>query len=361
MDSTILIYNSQDLKENIATFDLDHTLIQPKNNKVFPTDNLDWEWKANAQSILKLFNQSGWSIVVFTNQGGVEKGLITKENLLLKFKNINSDLNLNITFVASIKHNYNRKPFPGMWNYFIKEHCFKNAFYCGDAFDPTHRKLKASDLKFALNLNIPFIKNTDLFKDGFQIETLSKLYFNVDRLNYINFTTQLPNKLIKLEKLKFIQFITPFKYLFIVAPPSSGKTTFCKKYLSNYIRLSKDNYPTPSKYMKEISNYLNSPDYLNSNIVFDNTNYTSKSRDVIIQKLLDNDVELNQIGFIYIDTAKQNSLYLNNYRHFISEGSVKLLPEIAIHKYYKSLEIPIKNTLKLSNWIQLEHLKMFIM
>jgi bifunctional polynucleotide phosphatase/kinase len=357
MDSTILIYNPLNIKENIATFDLDHTLIQPKHNKIFPKDHTDWEWKSNVKEILKLFNQSDWSIIIFTNQGGIEKGIITKENLLTKFKNIHSDLNLDITFVASLKHDYNRKPFPGMWESFIKNH--KQAFYCGDAFDPTHSKLKASDLKFALNLNIPFIKNTELFKKGFQIETLHKLYFNVDPLNYIDFTSTLSSKKIKLEKLKFIQFINRFKYLFLIAPPSSGKTTFCKKYLSNYIRLSKDDYPTPSKYLKDISNYIH------KNIVFDNTNYTVKSRNIIIQKLLDynnnNNIELNQIGFIYIDTKKENSLYLNKYRHFISKGTVKLLPDIAIHKYYKSLEIPTENILRLTSWIQLENLKTVVL
>ena len=38
MENSIITYNLLNFKKKIAAFDLDHTLIQPKNNKIFPKD-----------------------------------------------------------------------------------------------------------------------------------------------------------------------------------------------------------------------------------------------------------------------------------------------------------------------------------
>jgi len=355
MENSIITYNILNFKNKIAAFDLDHTLIQPKNNKIFPKDKDDWEWKCNILDVLTLLDKNDWSIVIFTNQLGVKRGTITKDDLLFKFKNIHISSKLNITFIASINNNYFRKPFPGMWEYIFKKKTFHSVFYCGDAFDPNHTKLKASDLKFALNLNIPFIKNTTIFMDGFTINKLDGLYEKLDIQNFITLTS-IKRDVVKGEKIKLIQFIKKYKYLFIISPPSSGKTTFCKKYLTShqFLRLSKDDYSTPVKYLKDIN--IKSTNKL----VFDNTNYTEKSRNKIIEVLISENVSIDQIGYIYRDIKKQDSIYLNNYRCFITKGLEKLLPEVVIHKYYKSLEIPDKNCLKLSSWVDNKNIKDFI-
>ena len=41
------------------------------------------------------------------------------------------------------------------------------------------------------------------------------------------------------ELYKLNEFVKDTQYLFIISPPASGKSTFCKKYLGEYIRLSK--------------------------------------------------------------------------------------------------------------------------
>ena len=168
--------------------------------------------------------------------------------------------------------------------------------------------------------------------------------------------TSIKKDLVKQEKIRLIQFIKKYKYLFIISPPSSGKTTFCKKYLTShqFLRLSKDDYSTPAKYLKDVN--INSANKL----VFDNTNYTEKSRNLIIKVLISQGVSIDQIGYIYRDMPKKDSIYLNNYRCFITKGQEKLLPEVVIHKYYKSLEIPTKNCLKLSFWLDNKNIKDFI-
>jgi len=356
----IVLFNITKCSNKIAAFDLDHTLIEPNHKKIFPKDYDDWLWKPNIKCILKLLNSSGWTIVVFTNQGGKN---ISREGLLYKFNNIKDDIDIDICFIASIARNYNRKPFPGMWNQYKQEILnqfnidikhFKS-FYCGDAFDNNHKALKANDLKFSININVPFIKNIDLFNQDFNSNNLENLYYHIDYKKLLPSFEYCQNK-VNSEKLALIQFIKKFRYIFLVSPPSSGKTTFCKKYLviKNYLRLSKDEYKEKDYYTTIDLNYNT------DKLVFDNTNYLKKSRDKILKILYKNGVQDNEIGYIYRDISKESAFYLNSYRHFISKGKYQLIPEIAIHKYYKSLELPNKNIIKLSNWIDLISLEKFV-
>lgn len=53
---------------------IDHTLIQPKGKGKFPANRGDWEWwNARVPEKLKELHKSGYKIVIFTNQGGIEK------------------------------------------------------------------------------------------------------------------------------------------------------------------------------------------------------------------------------------------------------------------------------------------------
>jgi len=72
---------------------------------------------------------------------------------------------------------------------------------------------------------------------------------------------------------------------------------------------------------------------LGDKIVFDNTN---ANRDKILSYLKDSD----KIGYIIRNISKEQSFYLNKYRHFITKGGAKLLPDVAIHTYYKRVIYP---------------------
>ena len=37
-------FNNFYIRQKIAAFDMDHTLVKPKNNRKFPKDENDWEW-----------------------------------------------------------------------------------------------------------------------------------------------------------------------------------------------------------------------------------------------------------------------------------------------------------------------------
>ena len=44
-------------------------------------------------------------------------------------------------------------------------------------------------------------------------------------------------------------------------------------------------------------------------------------------------------------------MYLNNYRCLISNGKSDILPDVAIHSYFKNISYPEKNFIKISSMI----------
>ena len=67
-----LIIPPHTIKNKIAAFDLDYTLIQTKSGRRFPKDKDDWKLMFPNISD-KLKKLEGYSIVVFTNQKNIEK------------------------------------------------------------------------------------------------------------------------------------------------------------------------------------------------------------------------------------------------------------------------------------------------
>lgn len=335
-----------------ACFDMDHTIIKPNNGKVFPKNKDDWIIMDHVHNVLKSFYNNNWLVIIFTNQSGIGKN-ISESDFLDKLSNISQDLNINIKFLASTTKDYNRKPLPGMWN-MVKSQ-FKNLldvprFYCGDAYDPDSYKLKASDFRFAFNNNIPFIYPEKIFIKGFDINNMEKYiyasYVHMKNYSFDKFRMKLvlPNKY-EQDKIELVKFKSKYDYIFIISPPSTGKTTFCKRYLEEFTRLSKDDYKYKSHYLKSIV------ENINKRLVFDNTNYYEKSRLEIIDILISFDVDINKIGFIIREVDKNTSMFLNNYRCLITNGEYDILPDIAIHSYFKNITYPEKNFIKISSMI----------
>lgn len=339
--------------DGYACFDLDHTIIKPKSGKVFPKDKDDWEFLPDVKDVLESLHKSNWLVIILTNQGGVGKQ-ISKEDITEKFTNIASCLPNNVYVLASIKNDYFRKPMNGMWN--IIDGKFqttgKPKFYCGDAHDPSHRKLKASDLKFAMNGEVSFVYPEIILIPGFTIDNLAhyitdslkQTVANLDQLTESILTT-ISETSYAADLVIVSEFIKQYNYIFIIAPPSSGKSSFCKKHLCNYTRLSKDDYKTSSKYLKAVAANIGQP------IVFDNTNYAKKSRDKIIDVLNLNGIDNSKIGFIIRDIVKSDSFYLNKYRTYTTKGDHKLLPDVAIHTYFKNKTLPEHNCITVGHMI----------
>jgi len=353
MSSTIICdyYVKSKKYDGFACFDLDHTIIKPKSGKVFPKDKNDWQFlNSEVVEILEHFYKNNWLIVIFTNQSSIDKK-ISKVDFIHKIDSISKTLNINIKFIVSTENDYYRKPLPGMWEIVENEFQYlyqSDIFYCGDAYNPNNRKLNASDYKFAFNRAINFVCPELLFINNFDISKLSEVIKSSNKkVSEFEFYKFIPDSISQYNSdLKVLsEFKEKYKYLFIVSPPSSGKSTFCKNNLSDYIRLSKDDYKSFSKYKKDIVTKIN------NKLVFDNTNQNMKTRNLILEILKNNGVNSSEIGYIIRDIPKEVSQYLNKYRGYITKGESGILPDVAIHSYYKNVENPQNNYIKIGHMI----------
>ena len=179
-------------KVKVAAFDLDGTLITTKSGVKFSKGPTDWKWWGNStkvpEAISKLYN-SGYLIVIFTNQGAVVVNNNSKSygNLKTKLNLVYAELskfNVKSVYVyASPKkplkgptsseeqHKLMRKPEIGMWQDLEsvltdqgKAIDYKQSFFVGDAAGRKQDFLD-SDLKFAENAKIDFKTPEEFFKD----------------------------------------------------------------------------------------------------------------------------------------------------------------------------------------------------
>lgn len=154
------------LKSKIAAFDLDHTLIRPKGNnkKRFYKNKDDWIWTDNKwPNIIKELNNNDYSIIIFTNQAGINRNIIKLPDLFYKINNVHKDIiDIPIEIYISPAKDKFRKPNNNMWKFMLHLHKknmpkidIDNSFYIGDAAGRSS-DFSNSDEKFAQNIGIQF-------------------------------------------------------------------------------------------------------------------------------------------------------------------------------------------------------------
>ena len=335
-----LIIPPHTIKNKIAAFDLDYTLIQTKSGRRFPKDKDDWKLMySNVQNKLTELYKEGYSIIVFTNQKNIEKRMPMFNE---RCADIQKKMDIPMVFYISLGDGYLRKPFPGMFEYHRKHHqvAIQDSFYVGDAWCKK-KCFSDSDLCFARNCGLTFYKAKDYFntEEPVSYDFIPPSLFPKNDPEYVA------------NQIKFNHFIKDKQYLFLIGGPATGKTTFCQKYFPDYVRISKDDYSTKVQYCLTIQ------ENIDKNIIFDNTNYTHKSRQLLLSYLNN----IDSVGYIVRNIPKSQSLYLNQYRHFVTRGNDKLLPTVAIHTYYKRLDVPVGENVFIMNhpWIFSNDLKTF--
>ena len=102
---------------NIAAFDMDSTLITPKNpDKTFADGREDWAWwHQSVPSKLRELHENKYQIVIFSNQSGVSKGSRDIDELTGKVGDIAAALGIPIIAMMSLEHDRFRKPSTGMY------------------------------------------------------------------------------------------------------------------------------------------------------------------------------------------------------------------------------------------------------
>jgi len=304
-------------------FDLDHTIIKPKNNKTFYKKDYSGDWEyvyPCVKNKLREINNTH-NIYIITNQK-VLKTNRDKQIWLDKIKLVLEDLDIPIVIFAALSSDSYRKPQTESIN-ILKLKVDKNSYYCGDALG-RKRDFSDTDLKFALNLNIKIYSPEYIFLN--KTNDKPKLtYPIIPMLNISNFEYDFRSK----------------ELIILVGPPASGKSSLSKKLIiehyktnkNNIIIINQDKLKSLDACLKITKQSLENSD----NIIIDNTNSNRDTRKLYI----DLAKKYNYIvTCIIIDITRELCEHNNLYR--ASKNKINLIPDIAYRMYYKKYSEPNK-------------------
>jgi bifunctional polynucleotide phosphatase/kinase len=284
---------------------------------------------------LKDLVQDGFTIAVFSNQNGVEKGKQTTDSLIAKFKDIGKSLcehQIPICFFASTHEDLNRKPNIGLWRTLCRtlsidfDESLKDSFYVGDAAGRItgwskgkKKDFSDSDRKFALNLKIPFFTPEEYFLG----EQSAK--FVLSGFDPFTFSPEESN----LPVTSDVQEIVVF-----VGFPGSGKTFLFRDVFApaNYEHVNRDSLKSLGKCQKLAIEALKS----GKSVVIDNTNPSRSSRAEWIKLSQQFHVP---VRCIYFDISRDLAEHLNKIRFKLYPEIVKV-PALAYNVYAKNFEMP---------------------
>lgn len=333
------ITTATDTFTKIAAFDLDDTIIKTKSGKVFAVNKDDWQlWNNEVKPILYKYYNDCYKIVIFTNQMGISRGKVNKDDFMEKVKNIQKELNLDIdVFIATADDKY-RKPMTGMWDLF--ENLYKTkidkkkSFYCGDAAGREKDWIKGkkkdfsnADIKFAYNIGLRFEIPENVFtvNSPVKYKSIDKIYDNLD--------------LDKFAKIKNTIKIEPQKaqeMVILVGRPGSGKSRLSKEILDkqnfkNYEHISRDVCKTQTACMRIAKKAVAD----GKSVWIDNTNPDKKSR----KEYIDLAKQMKMSVTVYLMDIPENlSKHMSHMRVMKGEGNK--IAEVVYRVYNKRYEIP---------------------
>lgn len=368
-------------KDRVLGMDLDWTLIRPIKGKIHPLDINDWQFLyQDKNNIIKDKLEEGYKLVIFTNQGGLltkKGGKMGVEDFKKRWIHILEQLKsqydiIPAALLVSLYDDFNRKPSTGMWEY-MESHLNGGvkvnraaSLYIGDM---AGRKgdHSASDLMFAMNLDVPFQvpevfykdspsnplnKTANLVKSILADETI----FNpkLDKLEKDKDKEKSYKKISKVNRVTTDEIIANLEdghkqtLVIFIGSPASGKSNWYSRNLKKIASAARIKYlgmdtfkGTLGKFHKEIEANLKNGD----NVVIDNTNGTRKTRDKLasIAKLVEPKI---QVIAIHFTTEKKICLHQNALRtKMINACELNAIsscgsnvPAVAIHAYWKHFE-----------------------
>lgn len=293
--------NNATLKENMAAFDYDWTLVNPKDGKTFPTSIDDWVWMyPNIAKKIKEYYNNDYMIVIVTNQ--------SKEWKCEQIINVMKQLEIPLfVIIAREKNEY--KPNTNLFNKCINNnmHVLYNkeinkdkSFFVGDALG-RKTDFSDSDKVFAENIGIKWFSPEEFFDQ-------KKKDFEIPHIPLS-------------EKQEII---------IMMGYPGSGKSSVAEKICENknYIHIKGDIYKTSSKMKRAAIEHLKEK----KSIIFDATHSSIKKRRELIEFAEKYGYE---VKCIHMKTSLDESYKRNKLR-----CDKEQVPKIAYSVYKKYYEEP---------------------
>jgi bifunctional polynucleotide phosphatase/kinase len=293
MAPTIYNINKAQLKAKIASFDYDHTLVCPKDGKTMPSNVEDWQWLyPNIPDELKLLNEEGFTVVVFTNQ--------SKPWKVIQIQYVMQTLQIPVFIVvASDKCDY--KPNPILYDVLVGSVKVDKpqSFFVGDALGGKG-DWADSDKVFAQNVGLKCQSPEKFFLAKKEEETV----------------------IIPQLKLPESQQV-----IIMVGYPGSGKSTVAKSICEDerFVLVQGDVHKTSPKMIKAAQPCVKE----GKSVVFDATNSSSKKRSEYIEFAKKHNLK---VVCIHLATSLEVSYSRNKLRE--PEQQVPKLAYSVYNKHY---------------------------
>jgi len=297
MPPTIYNVNNAIVRDKMAGFDYDWTLVSPKESKTFPSNIDDWIWLyINIPEKIKSYYEDGFMIVIFTNQSKLWK----HEQIQIVVKSLNIPI---FIVVATEKSDY--KPNPILFNILIRNNKINKdkSFFIGDALG-RKSDFSDSDKVFAENIGVPYYCPEQIF-------------------HIKNETIEIP----------IIPLSDDQQIIIMVGYPGSGKSTIAKNICNNenFIYIEGDLYKTSRKMIKASIDHI----IEKKSVVFDATHSSSKKR----KEYIELGKKYNcKVVCIHVSTSLEIAYKRNKLRNY-----EKYVPKIAYSVYTKNYEEPNEN------------------
>jgi bifunctional polynucleotide phosphatase/kinase len=280
------------LRQKMAMFDYDWTLVKPLSNGTFSKSLDDWRWITDkVPDILQKYYDNGYCIVIISNQS---------RNTKMKLEQIFNVLStLKIPSLISVGYeDIDKKPNRTMFDIIkkTKNIDMDKSFYVGDALG-RQGDWSDSDKLFAENINIKYIYSPDDL-------------FSITDDNNIT--------------------IKPFdkqEIIVLVGYPGSGKTTIANTFdTKKYMVINGDIFKTSKNMIKESEKYIKD----NYSIIFDATNPSIEKRKEYIDFANNKNIPIRCIN---VETDITTAMFRNNKRD-------KVIPKITYYVFRKKYVKP---------------------
>ena len=280
------------LRQKMAMFDYDWTLVKPLSNGTFSKSLDDWKWMTDkVPEVLQKYYEKGFCIVIISNQS---------RNTEMKLQQITNVLStLNIPSLISVGYEENdKKPNRTMFDIIIKNKKIdmNKSFFVGDALG-RQGDWSDSDRKFAENINI-------------------KKIYSPDDLFHIND-----------DKKPIIKAFDKQEMIVLVGYPGSGKTTIANTFdTKRYVVINGDLLKNSKNMIKEADKYVKD----NYSVIFDATNPSIEKRKEYIDFAKSKNIPIRCIN---LETDITTAMFRNNKRD-------KVIPKITYYVFRKKYVKP---------------------
>jgi bifunctional polynucleotide phosphatase/kinase len=314
-----LVFTSRGIegRSKIAAYDMDNTLIKTVSGNVFPK-NID-DWQLNYEKIpkkLQSLYESGFKIVVFTNQGGIASGATKANDIKQKIVMVQQRLGVPCQFFMATGPTIYRKPRLGMWK--ALEEKFNDgvkidrtqSFYVGDAAGRPEVKLtkrkkdhSCADRLFALNLGL---SSLSFFTPEEHFLNAKDTPKNWNRPGFDPKSVSTSINLLEPSDAKLTSGMT--EIVLLVGYPGSGKSFFSKEHLESkgYVIINRDTLNSAQKCIAAAEATLEKK----KSCVIDNTNPDVASRKRFIDVAKKHSVPIRCFLFnVTYDQAKHNNIF----------------------------------------------------